>query len=106
MCRPSFLLRRPKSGFRRVAIDSPPRGVHPVRSSYTNSTLCFAFLFGSNIILMVYCCSTSFSARSRLKGCEAEVAALLSDRWSHVTLDWHRSQSDDANGEMNGDYGP
>ena len=26
--------------------------------------------------------------RSRLKGCEGEVAALLSDQWSHVTLDW------------------
>ena len=36
--------------------------------------------------------------RSRLKGCEGEVAALLSDRWSHVTLDWqsHDTQNGDT----------
>jgi len=28
--------------------------------------------------------------RSRLKGCEGEVAAFLSDNWSHVTMDWQQ----------------
>jgi len=26
--------------------------------------------------------------RSRLKGCEAEVARLLDTKWKHITYDW------------------
>jgi hypothetical protein len=26
--------------------------------------------------------------RSRLKGCEAEVAKLLDTKWKHITFDW------------------
>ena len=30
----------------------------------------------------------SFPIRSRLKGCEAEVAALLDEQWKGTTVDW------------------
>ncbi|CAB9508470.1 expressed unknown protein [Seminavis robusta] len=40
--------------------------------------------------------------RSRLKGCEAEVATLLSEQWSHVTLDWQNQQMDE-NGDTSVD---
>ena len=32
--------------------------------------------------------SIRFAIRSRLKGCEAEVAALLDEQWKGTTVDW------------------
>jgi len=33
----------------------------------------------------------AYYIRSRLKGCEAEIATLLEGRWDHITFDWVNS---------------
>ena len=40
--------------------------------------------------------------RVRLKGCEAEVAELLDERWHGFTNEWRASAQQDGGGEMNG----
>eukprot|EP00560_Eucampia_antarctica_P003849 CAMPEP_0197836350 /NCGR_PEP_ID=MMETSP1437-20131217/28662_1 /TAXON_ID=49252 ORGANISM="Eucampia antarctica, Strain CCMP1452" /NCGR_SAMPLE_ID=MMETSP1437 /ASSEMBLY_ACC=CAM_ASM_001096 /LENGTH=128 /DNA_ID=CAMNT_0043442463 /DNA_START=30 /DNA_END=416 /DNA_ORIENTATION=+ len=35
--------------------------------------------------------------RSRLKGCEAEIADILGSKWYHVTYDWKEAPVDDTN---------
>lgn len=39
--------------------------------------------------------------RMRLKGCEAEISALLDDRWQHLTSEWrHVGEDQEINGHM------
>jgi hypothetical protein len=72
-----------KFGHGRLAPYSSLSRMYSVRSFLNYDSAFGAWNFFFDVISCV--------CRSRLKGCEAEVSALLDDQWRHTTLDWEMS---------------
>ena len=99
MCWTSLPIRIRKSWCCWFAVDTTACGIASVR-------LCVCILSAKsryealtnvvNWILLCFVTTTSTTTtRKRLKGCEAEVANMLDDRWKPIVLEWEIAMDDE-----------